>query len=281
MHVLKLLRAGLHQEEIPQPSSTTDPASVNNAADYAGMCSADGETLLLSAQNGRLLLKYGGRDVAFEGRGDDSFYVGHPDLEPFLLEFGRDGDRVVEAFHGPDWYTGHGYRWIKSYLLSREEEKEEMHKCIEAIANTVGQRPLGWFANRAGPNTQELVVEEGGFVYDSNAMNDDLPYFKDVLGKRLLVVPYSRDVNDGGFHQGSGFILARDFFEYMKTAFDRLYEDAQISPRMMSVGLHSRITGFPARASAIDDFIRYAKGFPGVWITRRIDIARWWLENAG
>ena len=176
---------------------------------------------------------------------------------------------------------GHGYRWRESYLLSREEEKEDMRKCVEAIAKAVGQRPLGWFANRAGANTQELVVEEGGFVYDSNAMNDDLPYFKDVLGERLLVVPYSRDVNDGLFQQAPGFTVARDFLDYMKTAFDRLYEDAQTSPRLMSVALHSRITGFPGRAPAIDDFIRYAKGFPGVWITRRIDIARWWLEKEG
>ena len=176
---------------------------------------------------------------------------------------------------------GHGYRWIESYLLSREEEREDIRKCVEAIAKTVGQRPLGWFSRSGGPNTQELVVEEGGFVYDSNAFNDDIPYFKDILGKRLLVVPYSRDVNDGRFWRAPGFTQAREFFEYMKTAFARLYEEAQTSPRMMSVGLHTRISGVPARAPAIDDFIRYAKGFPGVWITRRIDIARWWLEQYG
>jgi CubicO group peptidase (beta-lactamase class C family) len=121
-HVLKLLRAGQHQQEIPAPPSVTDPASVNNAGEYAGTYSANGNTLDLVAQGERLLLKYGGLDVALEKRGGDSFYVGHPDLEPYLLEFGRDGDRVVEAFHGAGWYTGGDYSGPTSFDYPKEWE---------------------------------------------------------------------------------------------------------------------------------------------------------------
>ncbi len=174
---------------------------------------------------------------------------------------------------------GHGYRWIDSNLMTREEEKEDIRRCVEAIAKVVGQRPLGWFPRAPSLNTQELLVEEGSFVYDSSVSNDDFPYFKQVLGKRLLILPYSEDVNDAKFKQSPGFVSAGQFFEYMKTNFHRLYDEAKTSPRMMSVGLHTRISGLPSRASAIEDFIGYVKTFPAVWITRRIDIAHWWLEN--
>ena len=127
MHLLKILRAGLHQEEIPPPRSATDPTLVINAADYAGTYRADGGTLVFTAQGERLLLNYAGREIALEGRGDDSFYVGHPDLEPFLLEFGRDGDRVVEAFHGPDWYTSDGYSGPRSFDYPKEWESYPGH----------------------------------------------------------------------------------------------------------------------------------------------------------
>ena len=127
MHLLGLLRAGLHNEELPVAPSAAAPASVNNAADYVGAYQGGGETFILAAEGGQSLLKYGGRDIALEGRGEDSFYVGHPDLEHFLLEFGRDGDRVVEAFHGPRWYINDGYSGPRSFDYPQEWESYPGH----------------------------------------------------------------------------------------------------------------------------------------------------------
>ncbi len=126
-HALELLRAGLHGKEIPPPLPATDPTQLNNAAVYAGRYNAGHDTLVLEAQAGRLLLKYGGRDIALESRGDDSFYVGHPGLEHFLLEFGRDKGKVVEAFHGAAWYTGDGYVGPKGFDYPEEWERYTGH----------------------------------------------------------------------------------------------------------------------------------------------------------
>ncbi len=115
MHLLKVLRAWLHHQEIPPPPSETNPAIVGNASDYVGAYTAGADRLELAAQGDRLVLQYGGQDVVLEQRGADSFYVAHPELEHFLLEFGREGDRVVEAFHGPNWYIGDGYSGPKSF----------------------------------------------------------------------------------------------------------------------------------------------------------------------
>ena len=109
MHILRLLRAGLSGQELPPPLPAINPELVSNAADYAGPYSADGERLVVAAEGERLTLQRRGVDVVLQQRGGDSFYVPHPDLEHFLLEFGREGDRVVEVFHGPDWYVGEGY----------------------------------------------------------------------------------------------------------------------------------------------------------------------------
>ena len=167
---------------------------------------------------------------------------------------------------------GHGYRWIESYLLSREEEREDIRKCVEAIAKTVGQRPLGWFSRSGGPNTQELVVEEGGFVYDSNAYNDDLPYYTKVHNKDWLVLPYSLEVNDFGFWRGP-MSVPNEFFETARDTFDQLYREGATHPKMMSVGLHCRIIGKPSRTLALRRFLEYAKGMPGVHFTRRIAVS--------
>lgn len=173
---------------------------------------------------------------------------------------------------------GHGYRWIESYLMTRDEEREDIRRCVDAITRTVGVRPIGWASRGAGPNTRELLVEEGGFLYDSGSFNDDTPYVSRVGNGEILVVPYSRDVNDIRFWR-PGLTLADEFFEYMKTAFDSLYAEAETSLRMMSVGTHCRISGVPGRAPAVDRFIRYAKQFPDVWFAQRAEIARWWVRE--
>ena len=174
---------------------------------------------------------------------------------------------------------GHGYRWEEYHLMGIEEERLAIQKTVASLKATTGQRPVGWFT-RYGPsvNTRQLVAEEGGFIYDSAGLNDDLPYYVPVNGKPWLVVPYSMETNDARFWRG-GLVSIADFYEYLKDTFDCLYEEGQTHPKMMSVGLHCRIAGRPARSRAVERFLNYAQGFEGVWFARRDEIARWWLEN--
>jgi peptidoglycan/xylan/chitin deacetylase (PgdA/CDA1 family) len=174
----------------------------------------------------------------------------------------------------------HGYRWEEVFRLSKEEEQEHIKKAINSFVRTTGRRPVGWYC-RYGPsvNTRKLVVEEGGFIYDSDAYNDDVPYFVQVGGRRHLVVPYTPDVNDFRFWQANGPVNSEQFYSYLKDSFDVLYEEAATHPKMMSVGLHNRIIGRPGRISSLSQFIAYAKGFPEVWFATREEIAKWWLEH--
>jgi len=174
---------------------------------------------------------------------------------------------------------GHGYRWEEYHLMEREQEREAIEKTIASLKKTTGERPLGWFTRYgASVNTRELVAREGGFIYDSGSFNDDLPYFVPVGDKPWLVLPYSFETNDARFWRG-GLTSMSDFYEYLKDTFDCLYEEGQTHPKMMSIGLHCRIAGRPARSKAVERFLQYAKGFPDVWFARRVDIARWWLEH--
>ena len=174
---------------------------------------------------------------------------------------------------------GHGNRWEEYYAMDKDTERAAIHNAVESIARTSGQRPLGWYC-RYGPsvNTRQLVVEEGGFEYDSNAYNDDLPYYTNVNGNKWLVIPYSLEVNDYGFWRGQ-LSTPSDFFESARNSFDTLYREGATHPKMMSVGLHCRIIGKPARAAALRQFLEYVKEKPDVWFARRVDIARWWKEK--
>ena len=176
---------------------------------------------------------------------------------------------------------GHGYRWEEYHLMDRETERRAIERTVASLERTTGQRPLGWFT-RYGPSvhTRDLVQEEGGFLYDSGVLNDDLPYFVSVKEQPWLVVPYSMETNDARFWRG-GLVSVGDFYEYLRETFDCLYEEGRSHPKMMSVGLHCRIAGRPARSRAVEKFLQYARGFPDVWFARRIDIARWWLEHHG
>ena len=176
---------------------------------------------------------------------------------------------------------GHGYRWEEYHLMEREEERQGIAKTVASITQTCGERPLGWFTRYGSSvNTRELVAEEGGFIYDSGSFNDDLPYFVTVREKPWLVLPYSMETNDARFWRG-GLVSTGDFYEYLKDSFDCLYEEGRSHPKMMSVGLHCRIAGRPARSRAVERFLHYVSGFPKVWMARRVDIARWWLEHYG
>ena len=174
----------------------------------------------------------------------------------------------------------HGYRWDEHFRMSEDEERESIRKAVDSIQRSTGERPVGWYCRyAASENTRRLLAEEGGFLYDSDAYNDDLPYFVPLAGRRWLVVPYAMDTNDGRYWFSPGFVSPNDFFDYLKLAFDRLYAEGTARPKMMSVGLHCRISGRAARAIAIDRFIRYAKTHPDVWFARRVDIARHWLTH--
>ncbi|HKA44475.1 MAG TPA: polysaccharide deacetylase family protein [Burkholderiales bacterium] len=184
---------------------------------------------------------------------------------------------IVRRGHEP---AGHGYRWEEHHKMSRDEEREAIRKAVDSVSRTTGERPVGWMP-RYGPsvNTRELLVEEGGFVYDScHAINDDLPYRATVNGRRWLVVPYAGDVNDGRAFRGGGG-GPDDFYNVMRYTFDVLYAEGAARPKMMTVALHCRISGRPAFAHVVGRFLTYARQFPDVWFARRIDIARWWLER--
>lgn len=187
------------------------------------------------------------------------------------------GEWIKERNHD---VCGHGWRWEKAWKLSREEEKRRMNLAISSLEKTCGVRPSGWYC-RYGPsvNTRELIVEEGGFVYDSDAYNDDLPYFTKVNDKKHLIVPYSQTLNDGKFVISQGYSSPRDFYESMKANLDYLWEEGGTHPKMMSIGLHPRLIGHPLRMEALRDFIEYAQQKEQVWIARRLDIANWWQEN--
>ncbi len=174
---------------------------------------------------------------------------------------------------------GHGYRWEEYHLMDRDSEREAIAKTVESLRRTTGERPVGWFT-RYGPsvNTRDLAVEEGGFIYDSIGMNDDLPYYVTVRDKPWLVVPYSMETNDSRFWRG-GLVSVNDFYDYLKDTFDCLYEEGGAHAKMMSVGLHCRIAGRPARSRAVERFLQYSRQFPDVWFARRDEIAKWWLEH--
>ena len=192
------------------------------------------------------------------------------------LETNPDAARaVVSAGHE---ICSHGYRWVEHFSLTREEERDNIAKAVALIEKLTGQRPLGWYCREPSVNTIELLVEEGGFLYDSDIYNDDLPYYVNVRGKKFLLVPYSLDVND--FHYLSNrFANADEFYVYLKDSFDYMREESKVNGKMMSIGIHVRISGHPGRTVALDRFFRYAKQFDDVWFARRIDIVKWWLSH--
>jgi peptidoglycan/xylan/chitin deacetylase (PgdA/CDA1 family) len=178
-----------------------------------------------------------------------------------------------------DEVVGHGYRWSNHFEMTRDDEREAIRLAVESIERSTGSRPLGWYCREMSVNTRELVVEEGGFLYDSDCYNDDLPYWTRVLGKPHLVIPYSLVVNDVRYVVGTGFGSPDDFFKLAKAHLDRLRNDGDDVSRMMSVGLHPRISGNPARSDGLARFIEYAQSLDDVWLARRIEIAQAFVEQ--
>ena len=181
-------------------------------------------------------------------------------------------DAFLKAGHE---VASHGWRWIDYQYVPLDVEREHMQRAIEIQQRLTGERPLGWYTGRTSPNTRRLVVEDGGFVYDADDYNDELPWYDTRYAKPQLVVPYTLDANDMRFATAQGFNSGADFLTYLKDSFDVLYAE---EGRMMSVGLHCRLVGRPGRFRALERFLRYVRG-KKVWITRRIDIARHWLKH--
>ncbi|MEO0645195.1 MAG: allantoinase PuuE [Cyanobacteria bacterium J06650_10] len=183
------------------------------------------------------------------------------------------GKAMVEA----GWeVASHGYRWIDYQYFGEEIERSHIQKAIDIHTQVIGSRPLGFYQGRNSPNTRRLIVEEGGFLYDADSYADDLPYWNHDYGKPHLVIPYTLDNNDMRFATAQGFNSGDQFFSYLRDAFDVLYKEGEQSPKMMSVGLHCRLSGRPGRAAALAKFLDYVQSHDNVWICRRIDIARHW-----
>ncbi len=180
--------------------------------------------------------------------------------------------------------ASHGWRWFDYSRVPLATERAHMKLAIAAIEQATGQRPRGWYTGRLSSNTRRLVIEEGGFLYDSDAYDDDLPYWVQPLPKKPphLVIPYTFDNNDMKFGTLHGFGTGQDFYDYLKDAFDCLYDEGRRgSPKMMSVGLHCRLAGRPGRAQALARFLDYIQAKDKVWICRRDDIARHWHQHHG
>ncbi len=184
-------------------------------------------------------------------------------------------DRVVADGHE---VAGHGYKWISYQEVEEGIERRQLRDAVETLSRVTGTAPTGWYTGRDSPNTRRLVVEHGGFLYDSDSYADDLPYYVVVSGHPHLVVPYTLDVNDMRFLAGIGFGTGRDFLAYCQDAFDVLYREGAARPAMLSVGLHGRIIGRPGRCGALEAFLGYIGDHEDVWVCRRVDIARHWLQ---
>jgi peptidoglycan/xylan/chitin deacetylase (PgdA/CDA1 family) len=176
----------------------------------------------------------------------------------------------------------HGWRWERHAEMPEAHEREVIRQSVAAIAAATGAPPVGWHTRSStSPNTRRLLVEHGGFLYDSNAYDDDLPYVETVAGRPHVVLPYAFDTNDMRFTNNGGFVFAEDFARYCCDAFDRLYAEGAAVPRMMTVGLHLRIIGRPGRIGGLEQFLEHVAARAGVWFARRDEIAHVWRAGVG
>jgi len=174
--------------------------------------------------------------------------------------------------------AGHGYRWLDYHRIPVDEERLHIRLTLELIERICGKRPVGWYTGRVSPNTRRLLLEEGKLLYSSDAYNDDLPYWIASTPPHLII-PYTLVNNDVRYLLPTGFSTGEDFFYLLKDAFDQLWLEGESHPKIMSIGLHSRISGHPARAKALARFLDYVQGHDAVWICRREEIARHWITN--
>lgn len=237
----------------------------------------------------------GVRDLCMESHFEYGTRAGWPRIRRLLRDYGARGTvnaigrslmispwLVREAVEDGHEIAAHGWRWERHANMTEAEERIAIARTVEAITLTAGTPPRGWHTRSAtSPNTRRLLIEQGGFFYDSNAYNDDMPYLVDVGGRDHLVLPYSFDTNDMRFTRGGGFVFGEDFARYCIDAFDQLYAEGEHASRMMTVGLHLRIIGRAGRIGGLERFLAHVVSKPGVWFARRDEIARHWLQSLG
>ena len=195
----------------------------------------------------------------------------HPEL---AREFVRLGHEIA----------AHGLRWIHYQNVDLDTERAHMREALEILTRLSGSAPLGWYTGRDSPNTRRLVVEHDDLIYDSDYYGDDLPFWTRVetsggACESHLVVPYTLDVNDMRFATAQGFNSGEQFYQYLCDSFDVLYAEGEQAPKMMSIGLHCRLVGRPGRFRALQRFLDHVQDHDRVWICRRIDIARHWMDR--
>jgi len=195
----------------------------------------------------------------------------HPELTKAFVDLGHE-------------IACHGLRWIHYQDIDEATERDHMQKAIEIIQQLTGELPLGWYTGRDSPNTRRLVVDNGNFLYDSDYYGDDLPFWTEIKTsndetRQHLVVPYTLDTNDMRFATPQGFNSGEQFFQYLRDSFDVLYAEGESAPKMLSIGLHCRLAGRPGRFAALQRFLDHIQGHNQVWICRRVDIARHWIDR--
>ncbi len=186
---------------------------------------------------------------------------------------------AVAAMKEADYeIASHGLRWIHYAEMPEEQERAHIAEAIRIHEEVTGSRPTGWYTGRMSANTRRLLVEAGGFTYDADSFGDDLPYWTEVDGKDHLVVPYTLDNNDGRYVSPYGY-NSPSFSAYLIQAFDFLRREGEDRPKMMSIGLHTRLVGRPGRAADLERFLDHVAAAGDVWVARRIDIANHWIAN--
>jgi len=219
----------------------------------------------------RLLKEFEKRHLPLTVFGVSMALQRHPELTAAFMELGHE-------------IACHGWRWINYQQMDEATERQHMQTGIEIIRQMTGQAPTGWYTGRDSPNTRRLLLDHGGFEYDSDYYGDDLPFWMKVRksdGQVLphLVVPYTLDINDMRFALPQGYSQADDFFVYLRDSFDVLYAEGETTPKMMSVGMHCRLLGRPGRMLALQKFLDHVEKHDKVWVCKRIDIARHWKSH--
>ncbi len=176
--------------------------------------------------------------------------------------------------------SAHGWRWESHARMAEADERIAIARTVAAIEAATGVRPVGWHTRSASsPNTRRLLMEEGGFLYDSDWYGDDLPTTLRAGERPYVVLPYAFDTNDMQFQHTHRFVRAPDVSGDVLDAFDGLWREGAHAPKMMSIGLHLRMLGRPGRMQSLVDMLTEMTRRPGVWIARRDEIARHWVAR--
>ncbi len=219
----------------------------------------------------RILKEFERRDLPLTVFGIAMALQRHPQLTQTFVDLGHE-------------IACHGLRWIHYQDIDEKTERDHMQKALEIIQQLTGALPLGWYTGRDSPNTRRLVVDNGNFLYDSDYYGDDLPFWTEVKTssaetKPHLVIPYTLDTNDMRFATPQGFNSGEQFSQYLRDSFDVLYAEGETAPKMLSIGLHCRLAGRPGRFAALQRFLDHIQNHEQVWICRRVDIARHWIDR--